>query len=258
MKDWIAVPSAPRVSFKRCSVKLSSPLVRVVESGRWVLAGAYLLLFAFLVWAWQQPQWRAQLEPQALAAHGRQLLDMPLGPVMVLLGYVVAVMMAMPVAALITVGVLVFGPWPGMAYALFGMVAGSIVTYGIGRFTGATLVDRWSTRGKVHVLASLLKRRGLWAVFIIRALPVAPFIMVNMTAGAFRVRFRDYVLGTLLGLVPGTVIIALFMDRLKAAFADPGVTTVALLLGFAALFGAVMWWMRRLARQGSDVTPRSG
>lgn len=226
-------------------------MVRVVESGRWVLMGLYLILFVVLMWAWRDPVWRQHLEPRALADLGRQLLAMPLGPVMVLLGYVVMVLMAVPVAGLITVGALVFGPWPGMAYALFGMLAGSVVTYGIGRYSGAALVDRWSSKGKVHALAAALKRRGLWAVVVIRAFPVAPFIMVNMTAGAFRVRFRDYVLGTFLGLAPGTIIISLFMDRLTAALAEPGLFTYGLLGLFLLVFVAMLWWLRRLAQRSS-------
>jgi len=226
-------------------------MVRVIESGRWVLMGLYLILVVVLVWAWQEPAWRQHMEPRALAELGRQLLALPLGPVMVLLGYVVMVLMAVPVAGLITVGALVFGPWPGMAYALAGMVAGSVVTYGIGRYSGAALVDRWSSKGKVHALAAALKRRGLWAVVAIRAFPVAPFIMVNMTAGAFRVRFRDYVLGTVLGLAPGTIVISLFMDRLTAALAEPGPITYGLLAAVLGVFLAMLWWLRRLMHRSS-------
>lgn len=90
-------------------------LPHFVRWARWLLIGLYLALIVGVMLAWRDPDWRPYLEPQALARLGRDLLDMPMGPVLVLLGYVVAVLLAVPVAALITVGALVFGPWPGMA-----------------------------------------------------------------------------------------------------------------------------------------------
>lgn len=228
----------------------SSPLVRVVQSGRWLLMVLYLLVIVGLTLAWRDPVLRQYMEPAALARSGQSLLAMPLGPIMVLGAYVLAVVLAVPVAVLITVGALVFGPWPGMAYALVGMVSGAIVTYGVGLYLGAQLVDRWSTQGRIHALASALKRRGLWAIIIIRAVPVAPFVVVNMTAGAFRVRFRDYVLGSFIGLAPGTIMISLFMDRLTAALTEPDAITYGLLVAMLLLFGGVLWWFKRLMARG--------
>lgn len=230
----------------------SSPLVRVAQSGRWLLMLLYLLVIVGLTLAWRDPVLRQYMEPASLARTGQTLLAMPFGPIMVLGGYVLAVVLAMPVAVLITVGALVFGPWPGMAYALVGMVCGAIVTYGMGLYLGAQLVDRWSTQGRIHALATALKRRGLWAVIVIRAVPVAPFVVVNMTAGAFRVRFLDYVLGSFIGLAPGTIMISLFMDRLTAALTEPDALTYGALLVMALVFGLALWWFKRLmARQAS-------
>lgn len=201
----------------------------LLKAMRWLVLGLYLALIAAVALAWRDPQWRPFLEPQALAQWGRSLLDLPMGPLLVLGAYVLAVLMAMPVALLITVGSLVFGPWPGMAYALVGMVSGAVVTYGVGWFVGGQAVEGWSSTGRVHAMAQALKRRGLWAVILIRAVPVAPFVMVNMAAGAIRVPLNHYVLGTFLGLAPGTVMLSLFTDRLAQALQAPSLQTVGLL-----------------------------
>jgi uncharacterized membrane protein YdjX (TVP38/TMEM64 family) len=225
-----------------------SRFVRWARWARWLLIGLYLALIVGVMLAWRDPDYRPYLEPQALARLGRDLLDMPMGPVMVLLGYVVAVLMAVPVAALITVGALVFGPWPGIAFALAGMVAGATVTYGIGRWAGGQWVDSFGADGRLHALVGAIKRRGLWAVIIIRAVPLAPFIVVNMTAGAFRVRLRDYVLGTFLGLAPGTIVISLFMDRLTAALSSPDAGTYAALAGVVVGGLLLLWLLKRLLK----------
>ena len=229
-----------------------SPFVRWARWGRWLLVGLYVAVIAGVVLAWRDPEWRQYLEPASLARMGRDLLDMPMGPLLVLGGYVVAVLLAVPVAALITVGALVFGPWPGMAYALMGMVSGATVTYGVGRWVGAAWVDHFAADGRVHTLVEAIKRRGLWAIIVIRFVPIAPFIMVNMTAGAFRVRLRDYVLGTFLGLAPGTVVISLFMDRLTAALASPDAGTYGALAAVVVGAGLLAWGLRRLMRKQQE------
>lgn len=187
----------------------------------------YVVLFGSVTWALSDAELRQHLSPAALAAWGSSLLAMPMGPLLVLLGYVGAVLLAIPVALLITVGALVFGAWPGMAYTLVGMVAGAVVVYGMGRFIGANAVDAWATTGRVHALASALKRRGLWAIVVIRAVPIAPFVVVNLAAGAFRVSLRDYVLGSFIGLAPGTLMISLFTDQVASGVVMPTLSTAA-------------------------------
>lgn len=52
---------------------------------------------------------------------------------------------------------------------------------------------------------ALLRRRGLLAVIGVRLIPVLPFTAINYAAGLTAVGTRDYVMGTAVGIVPGTV-----------------------------------------------------
>lgn len=230
------------------SVVSDKPVAAGGQVWRWLLLAAYLLILVGLTVLLRQPDMHHWLDPQSLSETGRNLLALPLGPLAVIGGYVVAVMLGVPVLVLITVGALIFSPWPGMAYALIGMVAGATVTYGVGRFTGAQTMDRW-TKGRLALLSRHLQRRGLVTVMLVRAMPVAPFIMVNMVAGALRVRLRDYVLGTFFGLMPGTIMISLFMDRLTEAWRDPGVSSYVALAACVLVLIVVFWWMRRKLRR---------
>lgn len=220
------------------------PVAARGQAWRWLILAVYVAMLMGLAVIWHRPDMRHWLDPQTLSEMGRQLLATPMGPVAVISGYVLAVMVGMPVLVLITVGVLVFTPWPGIAYALCGMVAGAVVTYGIGRYTGAQTMDRW-TKGRLALLSRHLQRRGLVTVIAVRVMPVAPFIMVNMVAGALRVRLRDFVLGTLLGLTPGTIMISLFMDRLTEAWRSPGTSSYAALVACVVLLIVVFWWVRK-------------
>ncbi|MDE2401596.1 MAG: TVP38/TMEM64 family protein [Burkholderiales bacterium] len=204
----------------------------------------FLGVFVALGLMWRSPAMSHWLDPRVLSRQGHELLDRPLGPLMVLGAYVVAVALAIPSGVMATVGVVVFGPWQGLAYSLCGMLIGGVVTYGIGRLGGPPLLRRLGHAGG-SPLAERLRHKGLWAVILTRALPVAPFLLINITAGALRVRLQDFVVGTFIGLLPGTIMVALFLDRLSAAWRSPGAGTYMALAVGVVLLGTLAWWLRR-------------
>jgi len=101
-------------------------------------------------------------------------------------------------------------------------------------------------------LSQRLAQRGLLAVIAVRMVPVAPFAIVNMIAGASHIRLQDLLLGTLLGMTPGTLAMAVFVDQIIEAMKRPSQTRLALLLASLALIGVGLWYARRWARRASD------
>jgi phospholipase D1/2 len=227
------------------------PVTAVGQAWRWLLLCVYVAILVGLAMAWRDPSMRHWVDPQSLGRLGRELAASPLGVLAVMGGYVVAVMVGMPILVLTSVGALVFPPWPGMAYAMGGMLLGALVTYGIGRFTGAQTMDRW-TKGRMSMISRHLDRRGLVTVIIVRVLPLAPFVMVNMVLGALRVRLRDFLLGSFIGLLPATVGIFLLMDRLAAVWRSPDATSYAALAACVVALIALSVWMRKKLRRPAD------
>ena len=56
---------------------------------------------------------------------------------------------------------------------------------------------------RVNAVSRRLSQHGLWAMTLLRLLPIAPFSVVNLVAGASEMRLRDFLLGSLLGMLPG-------------------------------------------------------
>jgi uncharacterized membrane protein YdjX (TVP38/TMEM64 family) len=80
----------------------------------------------------------------------------------------------------------------------------------------------------------------------LRLVPIAPFSLVNAAAGASRVRFRDFFLGTILGMGPGIFIITVLENRLGKLLEDPKLgnfAVAALVLVVAVVAGT--WLARR-------------
>jgi uncharacterized membrane protein YdjX (TVP38/TMEM64 family) len=85
----------------------------------------------------------------------------------------------------------------------------------------------------------------LLAVVFVRLLPIAPFSVVNVVAGASHIGWRDFLLGTAIGLLPGVLLISLFVDRATAAIRDPGPAAFALLTAVAGAIVAVAYLLNR-------------
>jgi phospholipase D1/2 len=97
-----------------------------------------------------------------------------------------------------------------------------------------------------------LERRGLWAVIVMRVVPVAPYALVNLVLGAARIRLLDFILGTAIGLLPGIAALAFGSYRVVAFVKEPTLERglgagLAVLLITAAVLG-----VRRLLRRHEE------
>jgi phospholipase D1/2 len=218
---------------------------------------AFVALLA-MVCVWAFSPLRDALDTRALVEAGRRVAAEPLAPLILLVVYVVAGLLAMPFAILMTATVVVFGVWPGLLYAMVGaLVAGSLV-FSLGRVGGRALVEDWIGRRHSPLLADLntrIARRGVIAIALIRLTPL-PYSLVNAVAGVSKVRYRDFAIGTAIGLVPVLTLIATVSTRLDAWLEHPDVNqflalVAVVLCAFVAAWGLQTWAMRQ-DRQADD------
>ena len=138
-----------------------------------------------------------------------------------------------------------------IVYCMGGALAAAATTYGIGRLVGTLPARAGSERPRLLRVSRQLRRRGMLAVIAARMLPVGNFSLINITAGALGVPFRDYMIGNAIGLLPGVLALTVFADRIGATVRQPqraqpdrAAPVVAVALG------AALWWLkRRIARR---------
>lgn len=161
--------------------------------------------------------------------------------------YVAAGLVFVPVLLLVLLTGILFGPWLGALYALAGSMASAAVGYGLGHALGKKRLERWGGR-PVKRLSARLAEQGVMVVFLARKVP-APFTLVNLVAGASRLSFRDYLVGTFLGMGTGVVALAVFGDQLRLLWTHPTWSRAGLaLLLFAAPAGVavlIQKWLKR-------------
>ena len=182
------------------------------------LVGAVALVVATVLLAlvWRYTSLAEFQLADELVALGHRSQASPWAPVIVIASFVVAGLTLVPLTLMIALTAALFGPLPGIPLALAGALASGAVTFGLGRVLERRVVRRIAGP-RMSKLARRLKQRGLIAVLLVRLLPIAPYSVVNITAGASHITWRDFLLGTALGLLPGLVLTSALVDRTLAA-----------------------------------------
>ncbi|HEY5106250.1 MAG TPA: VTT domain-containing protein [Caulobacteraceae bacterium] len=112
-----------------------------------------------------------------------------------------------PQVILIAAAVLAFGPIVGAAYSWIGTMISALIGFVIGRAARRPApIDLAASR--LDRFMALVGRNGFLASLVVRLVPFAPFIIVNMAAGMARVRPLDFAAGTAIGIVPKIALIA--------------------------------------------------
>ncbi len=217
------------------------------RAGLRVVAGLLVLLGLAAAWRWTPLGDALSLE--RLSAAAALLRDRAWGPPLAAVGIAVATVVMAPVTVLIVASAAALGPWLGFGTALAGALGGAAAGYGVGRVLWRDAVRRLAGE-RLNRLSRRLARRGVLAIATVRLVPIAPFGVVNVVAGATHIRFRDYLLGTTLAMAPGALGLALAADRAVAAARDPDWGTAALAAGLAALVVVGTFLARRWLEPG--------
>jgi uncharacterized membrane protein YdjX (TVP38/TMEM64 family) len=195
-----------------------------------------LLLFAVAA-AWKWTPLADLIDIHRLSVWAASLRQSPARHFYILSAYLIGSVLLVPITVLILVTAIVFGPILGSLYSLAGCLAGAAVTYTIGFFLGQDFV-RKIAGAKWQRMERKIGQSGI-------GLPVAPFTVVNIVAGAFKVPLRDYFWGSLLGLTPGILVTNLFAHQLQNAARDPGIGTFLVLAALVAITIIGTAWLKR-------------
>lgn len=174
--------------------------------------------------------------------------------------YAFGVVLFLP-GSLLTLGAgFLYGPILGTALVSPASVAGAALAFLVGRFLARDWVQRrTSSSPKFAAIDEAIGKRGFYIVFLLRLSPVFPFTLLNYALGLTRVKLRDYVLASFLGMLPGTFLYVYFgslitsvAQLLSGKRPAAGPWGEALFFGGLAATVAVTWLITRVARQALD------
>jgi uncharacterized membrane protein YdjX (TVP38/TMEM64 family) len=230
----------------------SSFLKKIKDRKRmWLFTGIILLVILGLAGIWSLTPLQHYADQDNLG----RLITFVRGqwwtPLAVIPAYLVANSLLFPNMALNGAIILTLGGFFGWACAISGSLTAASLFFFLGRRVGSGKLG--FLKGKrFEKVRKFLRKGGIGAVVGVRMIPIAPYAVVNIAAGSIDLRFRDFLIGTFIAHLPGTLTLAIFGEQLENAITDPSTENITILLAVVMLGIALIWGVKRYARKQID------
>ena len=142
-----------------------------------------------------------------------------------------------------------FGRWVGgLTIVIFATLGASLIFLIARYLIGTAVRTRLENKPQAAKLLHGFERNAFNYLLFVRLVPLFPFWLVNLTSAFTAIRMRQFVLGTFIGIIPGSFIYANLGEQLASihtlhGLISPGLIAALVLLGlFALLPVAVRRW----------------
>ena len=127
------------------------------------------------------------------------------GPIVFLVIWTLAPPLFLPGLPITLTGGVLFGPFWGVVYTIFGSTAGATLAFLVARYFARDWVASKMQGTKLLTLDEKVAREGWEIVAFTRLIPIFPFFLVNYAFGLTRIPLLPYVLATFFGMLPLTI-----------------------------------------------------
>jgi phospholipase D1/2 len=237
-----AVPSSEHTAPLRAAARNGGPGMAVGTIIRIAVVAVTVLLVA-LIWGFTPLSRFAN--PEAVAGAMKDVAASRWQFAIVLGCFLAAGIVVFPMLLLIMACAAVFGPGLGFVYSSVGLLASAALNYALGLWLGREMLKKVLGR-RFEATRSSLLRRGVVTTAVVRMIPGSPFALVSVAAGASHMRFRDYLLGTAIGIMAPVIAMTLATEQISRLLVEPNPLHIAMLVGVIALWLAVAFGAQAL------------
>jgi uncharacterized membrane protein YdjX (TVP38/TMEM64 family) len=137
-------------------------------------------------------------------------------PFIFILLYIFLTLFLFPGTVLTIAAGVLFGTILGTLYTIIGATIGASLLFLISRYLGRSFISEVieNKYKKIKDYENKLEKQGFKVVVFLRLVPLFPFSILNFSLGLTKVKFKDYFLGTMLGIIPGSFALAYFGDSI--------------------------------------------
>ena len=182
------------------------------------IAGSIVLTIA-LALVWRYTPLADMATPRDVIGWFRGVSGTVWAPVAIIAAHLIASIVMFPRPLLTIAAVVAFGMWWGFAYSMIGVLISAAAGWYAGRLFDEKRIKRMAGP-RLQPITRMLKKEGLIACTLVRLLPVAPFTVESVVAGALRVKLWHLLTGTALGMLPGMIGTTVLGDQIAAAFTE--------------------------------------
>ena len=209
---------------------------------------ASIAVTALLALAWKYTPLAEMAGPDEVIGWFRSFHGTFWAPVAIVFAHLVASIVMFPRPLLTVAAVVAFGMVWGFAYSMLGVLVSAGAGWYAGRLFDENRIKRMAGP-RLAPMRRMLKKEGLVAVTLVRLLPVAPFSVESVVAGALRVKLWHLLAGTALGMLPGMLGTTVLGDQLAAALTEGREINHWVIGGAILAMAALFWFTHRFYRR---------
>ena len=172
------------------------------------------------------------------------------GPVIYIVLYVFRPLILFPAAVFSASAGAIWG-LKGLIYLVIGANLSAIAEFLIARYFAREMVEKL-IKGKFSSIDQAVEKNGFVTVLLIRLIPNVAWDIQNLALGLTKVKFRDYVLATLIGILPGSFALVYFGSSFISVITNPK-HFWKIIVAFI-IFGAV-YYLQQLLRKKQNEEP---
>ncbi len=178
-------------------------------------------------------------------------------PLIYILLFMILPVFLFPVPVLVLCGGILFGIGQGTAYTLAGSVLNSILMYYLGRFLLRDFSEGFMATRIPATIITLLhshNQRALGSIFfVLRLIPLVSYNLINYVAGTTQIRLPVYLLTTVVGILPGTIVFLNTGDKSLNLRSLDFAVSIGLLVALTVISAGILkLYFKRIANKSSD------
>lgn len=157
-------------------------------------------------------------------------------PIIYIFIYTLGTLLILPSTPLNITGGAFFGIWWGTLWTTIAAIFAAVVSFAFTRSMGKDFVNQ-KLAGKWEILDQKMCQGGTYYIIAIRLLPIIPYGLVNFAAGLTSISFKQYLIGTAIGTLPGVlpfVMMGAGINQLSQGNITPivvAITLIGMLIG---------------------------
>ncbi|WP_027631719.1 TVP38/TMEM64 family protein [Clostridium hydrogeniformans] len=128
-----------------------------------------------------------------------------LAPIIYIIMFALVPLTLFPDSILAITGGILFGLLEGYIYTTIGAMIGGSISFYISKILGRDFIKNIA-KNKLDKLEKIIEDKGFVIVILLRLIPLFPFDVISYGAGLTSIKYKDFILATLIGTIPGILV----------------------------------------------------
>jgi uncharacterized membrane protein YdjX (TVP38/TMEM64 family) len=136
-----------------------------------------------------------------------------------------------PYTIMVVIGGKIFGPFLGIILSIISVFISSTAAFYLSRHFGFKFIEK-RLKGRLYSIENKIEKNGLKLIFLMRLSMLFPFDIISFTAGVTKIKYRKFILGTILGVIPETVSLNFLGSNIGNPFSKEFFVSIILVIIF--------------------------